>query len=250
MQMKKPDQQTWGIIGLGWLGKQLAQFLQNKGVLCWGTTTKDFNFEFDPFPEQFCDVLVLNTPPLVNLTPSHFVEKIPSAFNGRIIFISSTSVYGDLYGEITEDSIPLPNSVSARWLFEVENLLANKFSSRVVIIRSAGLIGSDRHPVFRLSQNKKEIEGSALINLIDSADLVRIIFLVSQLEFLPLKLNAVAPYHPTKQEYYGFLAEKLGLAPLLFSSDHAAAKIIHSIILSNFYSEWINLRLERLDKHA
>ena len=116
--------QTWGIIGLGWLGQKLSEHLSQKGIENWGTRSQDFDWGCDDFPTKPCDVLFLNTPPLLQINPENFVAKIPTGGYRRIIFISSISVYGNQAGSITEQTTTEPMTDSARWLVAVENLLS------------------------------------------------------------------------------------------------------------------------------
>ncbi|HLT22592.1 MAG TPA: hypothetical protein VKZ84_04080, partial [Bacteriovoracaceae bacterium] len=65
----------WGIIGLGWLGRSLANRLVEAKQEYWGTTRQNFIWEREDFPVESCDVLLLNTPPLINMSPASFVDK-------------------------------------------------------------------------------------------------------------------------------------------------------------------------------
>jgi hypothetical protein len=234
---------SWGLIGLGWLGKSLADQLQSQQISYWGTTTQDFRWESDEFPHRDCDILFLNTPPLVGIEPKDFVSKIPQKKERRILFVSSISVYGDSEGRVTEATPVSPLTFAAKWLTQVEELLLTRFPEGLTIIRAGGLIGEDRHPVRSLVKSNKVIEGSAVVNLIHREDLVNIILKLAPLENAPKIINAVCPYHPTKSEYYSAQAKKWGLPPLVFEFSTAQGKVVASDFLKNIFPSWIHRTL-------
>ncbi len=230
-----PNTETWGIVGLGWLGGRLSAYLQESGCKTWGTHRPDFDFRHHSLPTTFCDVLFLNTPPLSDLSPQNFCEKVSHTTAKRIIFISSTSVFGMSCGLVTEDSTPAPDTVSARWLLEVETLLRENFGKRLTVIRPGGLIGGERHPAKHLAGKVDISGGNEKINLIHREDLIQIITLVPV--GTPL-INAVANYHPRKDQYYVEWAENLGLSKPLFKDSTYPEREIRSVVVSSFYTEW------------
>lgn len=230
----------WGIIGLGWLGSKLAQKIPSH----WGTRSSDFNFLNDEFPSSYCDVLLLNTPPLLNMAPELFVGKIPWHTDRRIIFISSTSVFGKNQGIITEKDQPIPNSKAGQWLFQVEQLLKDKFQDDLCIIRPGGLIGGERHPIFSLS-GKDNIQGGNLsVNLIHRNDLIQIILKVADKKNIPL-IHAVSSYHPNKKDYYDRWADQLNLPRAHFVNTQDSRQI-DSILLEELNLNWVCPQLDFL----
>ncbi|UOF01370.1 Rossmann-fold NAD(P)-binding domain-containing protein [Bdellovibrio reynosensis] len=230
-------QKIWGIVGLGWLGQSLSENLNSHGVKTWGTHRADFDWRIHDFPKRACDVLFLNTPPLADISPEDFVAKIPA--REQIIFISSISVYGDQSGILTESTLPLPRTASGKWLATVEQLLIKKFPEEIIIIRPGGLIGGNRHPAFHLSKSQSPVSADTPVNLIHREDLINIICTVSESSKPPLTINAVAPAHPRKEDYYGELAKKLGLAPIHFIKTNEPHKIIESDYLLELYPDWV-----------
>ena len=132
------EKESWGIIGLGWLGFELANKLRHEGHQVWGTHRSEFNFELDPFPATPCEVLLLNTPPLKNISPKDFVQKVSDHPAKRVIFISSTSVYGEVDGQVNELTPVNPVTASAKWLTDVESLLQVRFHARLTVMRQGG----------------------------------------------------------------------------------------------------------------
>jgi nucleoside-diphosphate-sugar epimerase len=187
----------------------------------------------------------LNTPPLTNLTPEEFVNKIPDDYK-KIIFISSISVYGAASGCISESTRPEPVTKSGIWLHQVEQLLLAKFKSHISIIRAGGLIGGERHPVVSLSKKLDTVVEDTPINMIHRDDLIEIIFSISKMKVPPGIVNAVTPYHPMKSAYYGAWSKILNCAPIRFSSPQGNSKIVTSEVLPEIYSYWRNPNLDTL----
>lgn len=227
----------WGIVGAGWLGKEIISRLEQANIKYWSTNRKTFDWQFDAFPVDFCDVLFLNTPPLTNLTPEEFVSKIPAAYK-KIIFISSISVYGAASGSVSESTQPEPVTQNGIWLHQVEELLLNKFNGQISIIRAGGLIGGDRHPVLSLAKRPEAVVDDAPINMIHRDDLIEIIFSISKMTVPPHMVNAVTPYQPLKSEYYAAWSKILNCAPIRFSSRQGNSKIVTSDVLPEIYTQW------------
>lgn len=236
-------------MGCGWLGLPLAESLIADGHKVSGTTTyKEKIKELErkgitPFQisiseqgitgpmDDFlnsCTILVINIPPgLRGKGPKEsYIAKIrllhaqlkKSAIE-KVIFVSSTSVYGDVEGEVTEDTPPEPSSASGRQILACEQLFTNDTDIAATIIRFAGLIGPDRHPVTILSGRENVSGGNAPVNLIHLEDCVGIIKAVIQHEFWNELWNAVYPSHPKKADYYQQEALKRGLKPPQYEQD-------------------------------
>ena len=218
--------EIWGIVGLGWLGAELAKHLPNS----WGTHRSTFDFTKDELPGAPCDVLFLNTPPLTALSPHEYVRKVSSADAERVIFISSTSVYGETQGRVDEATPPAPEATGAQWLWAVEQELQSRLGLRLQVIRPGGLIGGDRHPARTLAGRQQIKGGLSPINLIHRDDLIQLILHHSH---RPL-LNAVAPVHPTKSTFYTEWAKHLGLPIPHFTDDGSGSKEVHSLFLESF----------------
>lgn len=210
----------WGIVGLGWLGSALAARLPES----WGTHRGDFDFLRDPLPKRHCQTLFLNSPPLTELAPRDYAAKVAVTHAERIIFISSTSVYGNAHGELTEDSTPAPTTPGGQWLLQVEQELSRELSERLTVIRPGGLIGGERHPAKFLAGRGHIPGASTPVNLIHRDDLIEIIL---GHRGLPL-INAVSPFHPPKGAYYTAWALKLGLPAPQFTEVGNETRVVRS----------------------
>jgi len=143
----------------------------------------------------------------------------------RLIFISSTSVYGQESGEtIDEFSHCEPSSESGVICRDAENIVQEMYPAQdatpsAVILRSAGLYGPERL-IARREQLKLRTPLSgrpdAWLNLIHVDDAVQAIHRQSQLPFAhPVYLlSDETPL--TRYEFYGAIAERIGAPEPIF----------------------------------
>lgn len=154
-----------------------------------------------------------------NLIP--FIEKSTVK---KVLFVSSTSVYGDENGVITEETEPNPDTESGKQLLLAEVLLQNNQTFETTILRFGGLIGEDRQPVKFLAGKENLENAEAPVNLIHQNDCIGVIQeIINQSKWNEV-FNAVAPFHPTRSAYYTQKAIDLNLALPKFSSEKSNIK--------------------------
>ena len=254
---------TIAIMGCGWLGFPLAKVLIQDGCQIHGSTTSEEKMGklaaagIHPFLislsedgiegdiEGFLsnvDALVINVPPkLRGGHKENYVKKMQLLHGAiklsqvkQLIFISSTSVYGDIDGEVTEETTPEPVTESGKQLKVSEDVFRKDNSLKATIIRFGGLIGPERHPVTMLSGRKNLSNGNAPINLIHLNDCIGIITEILKKNWWGETLNGVYPYHPTKQEYYASKAIGKELqVPDFNVNSPKKGKIVSSYTLTN-----------------
>ncbi|BDB56162.1 SDR family oxidoreductase [Flavobacterium ammonificans] len=251
------------ILGCGWLGLPLAKALLKKGFLAKGSTTSIekisvlesagiapfiIRLEEEKISDSITDfladsqILIVDIPPkLRGNSNENFVAKIatliPFIENStieKVLFVSSTSVYGE-DNELVTDETPLnPDSEGGRQLAIVESLLQKNSCFETTILRFGGLIGEDRNPVRFLSGRENIENPDSPINLIHQDDCIGIIKKIIELDSWNKTFNAVAPFHPTRKEYYTQKAADLNLAlPKFVPSNTMAGKTILSDTLKN-----------------
>ena len=249
------------ILGCGWLGMPLAKLLLEKGFSVNGSTTSlekisalesngiqpfqielsetEIKGEIDSFLKN-SEILIIDIPPkLRSISSENFIKKIQNlvpfiekAKIEKIIFISSTSVYGDYNSVVTEATKPNPDSESGKQLLETETVLQSNTNFKTTVIRFGGLIGEDRHPIHFLAGRKNIENPEAAINLIHQKDCIGIIKAVIEQDCFGESFNAVAPFHPTRKEYYTQKAMELGLlVPEFNENRNSFGKIIDSNLL-------------------
>ena len=256
------------ILGCGWLGLPLAKALIKKGNSVNGSTTSEDklsilkdarinpflvilsevegNFESDGISENIdsflaeSEILIIDIPPkLRTVDPSSekkvFVEKIKNLIPfiekstiQKVLFVSSTSVYGDDNGLVTEETIPNPDTESGKQLVLAEKLLQENQNFETTILRFGGLIGEVRHPVKFLA-GKENIENpDAPVNLIHQNDCIGIIEAIINQSNWNEVFNAVAPFHPSRKDYYTQKATQMNLILPKFISEKSNIKKVIS----------------------
>lgn len=250
------------ILGCGWLGLPLAKKLLEIGYEVKGSTTSESkldvlkSYNIKPFllalSEDkiegnivefltYSDILIIDIPPKLRGDNSeNFVRKISNLIPHiekstiqKVIFISSTSVYGDSenISIITEESNPNPETESGKQLVDVENLFRSNRNFESTIIRFGGLIGEDRNPAKFLAGKTNIANPEAPINFIHQEDCIGIISeILKRVQHDHFEIfNAVAPNHPTRKEYYTRKAIELNLSkPEFNESELSIGKLISS----------------------
>ncbi|MCK8276148.1 SDR family oxidoreductase [Erwinia amylovora] len=237
------------IVGLGWLGMPLAMSLTAAGWLVTGSkTTRDGveaarmcgvdAYRLELTPELNCEAddleALLNVDALVITLPAsrtavegegylHAVQQLVDsalAFNiPRMIFTSSTSVYGERPGTTCESTPLAPVSAAGRTLKELECWLHHLPGTSVDILRLSGLIGPERHPGRFLAGKTNLANGSQGVNLVHLDDVIAAITLLLQAPEGGHIYNLSAPLHPARNQFYPQVANQLGLTPPTFLAD-------------------------------
>jgi len=244
------------ICGCGWLGFPLGIHLVNEGYEVKGSTRSPqklaalYENGIQPFllevnkkikgnnlPLFFqSEILIINIPPgrkRKDVARSHplqiaaLMEKANANGVQKILFISSTSVYGNVNRVVTESDEPQPETLSGKALVEVEQLLMSQGSFQTTILRMGGLVGLNR-PAGRFLAGKKEIKnGRAPVNMVHQEDCIRIIKKIIESQKWGAIYNVCADEHPTKETFYTHQAQKQGFdsPTFLMESDYAFKEV-------------------------
>ncbi|QGY29816.1 SDR family oxidoreductase [Pantoea cypripedii] len=237
------------IVGLGWLGMPLAMALTARGWQVTGSKTSPDGVDAARrcgieacqlvlTPELECeaddlntllsvDALVVTLPAsrtvqggedymqaVQNVVDTALAYKVP-----RIIFTSSTSVYGPGPGVMKERSPLRPETVAGKTLVALENWLHDLPGTSVDIVRLAGLVGPNRHPGRFLAGKTDLSDGSHVVNLVHLDDVVEAIVLLLQTPKGGRVYNLCAPKHPARSEFYPTVARQLGLTAPTFVAE-------------------------------
>ena len=265
----KEERKKIAILGCGWLGLPLAKSLLSKGYEVKGSTTSESKLDvlknagISTFQIQLeehqiignitdflkeTDVLVIDIPPGLRREFSTslemtFVNKVKTLIpfiekSGiqKVVFVSSTSVYGDGFQivEITEETQPNPDTESGKQLVIAETILQSNSYFKTTVIRFGGLLGEDRHPVKFLAGRTNVENPNAPVNMIEREDCIGIIEeILKQVQHDNWEwnqtFNAVAPQHPTRKAYYHKKAEIFNLPlPTFAENSESKGKIISS----------------------
>ncbi len=246
------------ILGCGWLGLPLAKALLENGFSVKGSTTSNDklsvlkNLGIQPFQIELSEtkiqgevdsflenskILIIDVPPkLRGSEKENFVSKIKNVIPfiekstvENVIFISSTSVYGEDNLVVSEETRPNPDTESGRQLVQAEQLLQSNPNFKTTVLRFGGLIGEDRHPIKFLAGRKNIENPNAPINLIHQDDCIGIIMEIIELKSWNETFNAVTPFHPSRKDYYTQKAIDLNLDLPEFNAENSSfGKIILS----------------------
>jgi nucleoside-diphosphate-sugar epimerase len=132
----------------------------------------------------------------------------------RVIFISSTGVYGDPGGEwVYEDSPCHPESEGGQAFLAGEQILGrHPLGERSTILRMAGIYGPDRVPKAEELRAGKPVAVAAggSVNLIHVDDAAAAV-LAAEARAEPPRVYLISDGHPVeRREFYTHLAEVLG----------------------------------------
>ncbi|HWE49283.1 MAG TPA: hypothetical protein VG273_05820 [Bryobacteraceae bacterium] len=153
-----PDAHLIVIFGLGFTGKRLASRLLARGVQASAAVREPGRFSDlaraglvlgelgnlssapRPFPENA--VLFYSIPPLPPEETTGIESQIRALNPSRIVYISSTGVYGD-QAEVNEETLPRPGDDRGRARLDAENRIADgPWTS--LILRAAAIYGPGR----------------------------------------------------------------------------------------------------------
>jgi nucleoside-diphosphate-sugar epimerase len=246
------------ILGCGWYGKALAASLIQKGFIVKGSATSDeklsqlavtgiipyiakFDAESESFDPLFfeCNVLIVSLPPKFRKgETTGYLPKIQRIIQTaiqyqikKIIYISTTGVYGEHNNEVNELDDPQPDTEAGNILLKAEELFRNETAFKTTIIRFGGLVGPGRHPG-RFFAGKKNIpNGMAPVNLIHQQDCIGISMDIIEKNAFGYLFNACTPDHPQKADFYRKATLKSGLPVPEFINELKSWKMVNSIHL-------------------
>ena len=246
------------VLGSGFLGRALCWSLIGRGHTVKASTTTagklqtmqlediiPYLLDLDnasaeditPFL-QGSDVLVINIPPKIKTAATSYPDKmrlllphIKTAGITKVVFVSSTSVYADAFPfpVITEATPPNPDAENGRQILEAEKVLQGADGFEATIIRPAGLIGGERHPVHHLAGRAGIANPHAPVNLVHRLDVKQAIQAVIKKNAWGTTFNIAYPAHPEREAYYTAKALQMSLPAPQFNHDApSTGKIIAS----------------------
>lgn len=217
------------IIGLGWLGRPLAERLASEDYEVIGSTTQaekashlsqkaytvvTLNLNPHPIGNGFnilfqSDTLVIAFPPKSKSQKPEFYfqqlaflkKLIDQSKVKKVLFISSTGIYPQEVrkSEYDEEEELTKQNCGNNILLEAERIISEKRSYQLSIIRFGGLMGDERI-LGKYLEGKENVDGSSRVNYIHQADAVSLCHWVMEENLWEEIFNGVAPEHPTKKE--------------------------------------------------
>lgn len=247
------------ILGCGWLGFALAMDLKQKGYEVNGSTTSTPKIKqlkeagIRPFLVDIssinsdvrgflaAEVLIIV---ITSKNIDHYrrlIEIIENSELKKVLFISSTSVYPNSNGIVTESS---PTLLSP--LVEIEDLFLSNPNFQSTVIRFGGLFGYDRKPGNFIRSKEMVDNPEAYINFIHRDDCIAIIEQIILQNAWGEVFNACSDSHPKRRDFYRQEARKVGIQSLVFNekakNDYkliSSEKLKRKLAYSFKYSELI-----------
>lgn len=266
------------IIGAGWLGKPLAHHLtthhsvylskssQEQTALLRSEGWQAYQFQIgETLPEALAtnDIAVINIPPKLRGAATEqdaqrfisnmrrlFDDFLSAAQTKRLVFISTTAVYGDTQGEILETTPVAPTTLSAKAHVELETYLLTHYPGQTTALRLSGLVNVERHPVRSLVKRRLASDvplslPQQVVNLIHRVDVIAAIERIIEQEQYGHTLHLACPDHPTRKAYYCWAARQCELPEPTFATVPAAdrERVSGKCINASYTLKLLNLRL-------
>ncbi|MDO5639719.1 MAG: SDR family NAD(P)-dependent oxidoreductase [Neisseria sp.] len=242
------------ILGLGYLGRPLAQKLYEQGAqvaaLKRRLTSDDINLPIRLDCADLNDARVFQTAfwqqhwadksiwfGLLPPSPLHDYEAVIRRWTAlavqfgvkHIVFASSIGVYGDDARECDEHSRPQPQTASAARSLAAECILTGSGIAHIDILRLGGLYSAERHPLHSLLKRSPVGGARKPVNMLHRDAAVAALRLAAATPSGIRIRNIVEPQHPPKHEFYRAEAAKLGLPAADFDlNDTGGGKTVHT----------------------
>ena len=158
----------------------------------------------------------------------------------RVIYLSTTAVYGDTGGKAIDENYPTyPKSERAINRVKAENAwvdLAKRFGIKYDILRLSGIYGNERNQLINLVRGhaKRIIKKGHVFNRIHVEDIAQIIYKLSVSKLSSDIYNISDDFAAPPQDVVEYAAKKLNIAPppeIAFKSANL------SPMARSFYSE-------------
>lgn len=157
---------------------------------------------------------------------------VPGADSPRILYTSSTGVYGQNDGSVVDESSATePVTDTAKVLIETERYLlaaGREKSFSTIVLRASGIYGPERGYLLKqFLRGEARIEGAGgrILNMIHRDDLIRAIIAALESGRAGQIYNVTDDAPVTQLEFFQWLASKLGKSlPPIASEDSSAPR--------------------------
>jgi nucleoside-diphosphate-sugar epimerase len=238
-----------GIIGCGWLGLPLLHHLQNQGYHIFGTIRSVPPDAFAPIFQwdgmsamdeklqqqiRQCDGLVVTIPPqrerdIEGNRAFHLaIAKELARLNESmlVIYTSSTSVYGELEGEVVEKDADRSSRAYA-----IEKAYLQCFE-QTTLVRFGGLIGPGRDPHHFFNPGSEIPKPNQWVNMTHLNDAISSIHHLLRLQSNGV-FNVVSPHPTSRLDFYSAAFNRHHSRPSFGLPAATAGKRINSDKIQN-----------------
>jgi len=249
------------LVGCGDIGKRVARLAMAQGLEVWGVTRNathadeleamgircvhgdlDSQLPIDGLPTSGAQVIYLAPPPGGGENDPRVrtfaASVLPGEEPAKVVYISTSGVYGDCGGGIVNEQTPLnPQTARGRRRVDAETLLRDWGKHRqipVVILRVTGIYGPGRFPLARIREGHPVLreEEAGLTNRVHADDLAQICLVAAEKAAAGEVYN-VSDGHPTTMtEYFNRVADAFGLPRPPQVSLEEARRVMTPLMLS------------------
>lgn len=245
--------QDCAILGMGYLGRPLAEKLHESGrevaALKRYITSDDVNLPIaldsvDLNQHALRDLNIWQTwrnkPVWICLLPPSALADYTGVLSSwlalareygvtHVIYGSSTSVYGNEERLCHEDTPLAPTGSSAEKVCAAEQLFLNSGMANIDILRFGGLYSAARHPLTSLLKRRNIAGAHQPVNMLHQDRAVAALVQAADSPAGVRIRNIVENSHPSKYLFYAQEARKLGLPAADFDmDDHQTGKTVIS----------------------
>ncbi len=171
----------------------------------------------------------------------------------RMVYVSTTGVYGDCAGELIDETRPVaPHNPRARRRVDAEQVLrrwARRAGARLAILRVPGIYARDRLPLRRLEQGTPALraDDDVFTNHIHADDLARLVARALYKGVGGRTYNAVDDTEMKMADYFDTVADAFGMARPPRVAREQLSSVVSPMLLS-FMSESRRLSNRRLKR--
>lgn len=164
-------------------------------------------------------------------TVTKMADKLPNV--RQVLFVSSTSVYGENAGEWINEHSPIhPNSPTARALYDAERVIVHGFGDKAVIVRPSGIYGKNTERMIRLAKNAHMtgVPCAHYTNRIMDVDLVSVLARIVTCD-VPKNEYLVTDFLPASSlDVMTFICQKLNISlPAMSGATPTGKRIVPNI---------------------
>ena len=166
----------------------------------------------------------------------------------RVVYVSSTGVYGQRAGERIDINTPLetPTSATNQVLLQTEQTLQAAFGTRCTIVRASGIYGRERRRLLAMARDiatgARPATSNNWSNRIMDSDLVNALYHIVTAA-APLPVYLATDSHPVPlHEVLAFIAAYMGLDTANFASQNSAnhaAPTTGKRLYGNLSADWL-----------
>lgn len=247
---------TINIIGCGWLGSALGNYLATKDYHVSGSTTSRDKFPglqalgISPYqlalgnPEQTTTdqlphaktAIILLSPRVLSPHMDELTQHLKDGGTQYLILASSTAVYPNTNDWVKEhQAVHQKSPHSGVDLLAIENNLLTNEAWTTRILRFGGLYGPNRHPGSFLKHVHQLTGPNNPVNLVHQIDCVRAIHTLLDNVPVPTAFNICADAHPSRSTFYQAASQQLGLSQPDFSNKETPFKRVDNSLFKNTF---------------